>query len=146
MGLAYALDSKSEINLIGDNGQCGTLSVGLIPCNQDGSIHYENDNYNEEMQIEDPNDLLNKRLDFKVIITEASLPQNFCMNTYVEYYLMNLKNVINKYKTQIVQGKNNKPKYNYEYQHTYKDIDIKIIKYLSNNTLQFKVFGQQDIV
>ena len=105
MGLSYALDSRSKINLIGDNGKCGDLSVGLIPCSSDGKINYENDNYNEDMQIEDPNDLLNKRLDFKVIITEANLPNNFCTNTYVEYYLMNSKGIMGKYRTLVFEGK-----------------------------------------
>ncbi|EGR27406.1 kinesin motor domain protein [Ichthyophthirius multifiliis] len=103
MGLSYALDSRSNLNLIGDNGQCGNLSVGLIPCSIDGSINYENDNYNDDLQIEDPNDLLNKRMDFKVIITEAQITENLYQNIYVEYYLMNSKGIINKFKTKIIE-------------------------------------------
>lgn len=48
-----------------------------VPCNVDGSVEYDEDNC-EDLNIDDPNDLLGKRLDFKIKIWGASLPSNFC--------------------------------------------------------------------
>ncbi len=38
--------------------------------------------------IEDPMELLERRLDFRVIIESAILPENFCKDTFVEYAIM----------------------------------------------------------
>ena len=38
--------------------------------------------------IEDPNELLDRRLDFKVVIESATLPPHMCKDSYVEYSLM----------------------------------------------------------
>ncbi|EAR96121.2 kinesin motor catalytic domain protein (macronuclear) [Tetrahymena thermophila SB210] len=143
LGLAYGLDSQTQITLVGDNGQCGYLNVGFIPCNETGDVLYDDEN-NEGMAIEDPNDLLNQRLDFKLFIKDGSLPQNFCTDTFVEYSLLASENYMAKYKTKKIEGKNPSPNYNYSVQHTYTNIQQNVIKYLSNNTLQFKVFGFDD--
>ncbi len=39
--------------------------------------------------IENPDELLGKRLDFKVGIFSATLPPTFCKDTYIQYDLMN---------------------------------------------------------
>ncbi|KAL4504232.1 hypothetical protein ABPG72_021070 [Tetrahymena utriculariae] len=143
LGLAYGLDSQTQITLVGDNGQCGYLNVGFIPCNETGDLLYDDEN-NEGMTIEDPNDLLNQRLDFKLFIKDGSLPQYFCTDTFVEYSLLASENFMAKYKTKKIEGKNPNPNYNYSAQHTYTNIQQNVIKYLSNYTLQFKVFGFDD--
>ena len=38
--------------------------------------------------IEDPKQLLDKEMYFKIIITNANLPDNFCRNTFVEYTIL----------------------------------------------------------
>jgi len=43
---------------------------------------------NEGDLIDDPSELLNKRIDFKVIIDFARLPDNFCRDTYCEYSIL----------------------------------------------------------
>jgi len=47
------------------------------------------------------------------------------------------------FKTVMIYGKNPRPAYNYQYQHTYKSLDAKILHYLLNHYLNIKVFGYE---
>jgi len=64
------------------------LEVGFIPCNETGDLDYDDENINEDLVIEDPNDLLHKQLNFKIVIKKAELPEDFCTDTSVEYALL----------------------------------------------------------
>jgi len=75
------------------------LDVGFIPCNQTGDLDYDDEHANEDLIIEDPNDLLNKQLNFKIVIKKGELPENFCTDTSVEYSLMQRDNHFVKFKT-----------------------------------------------
>jgi hypothetical protein len=52
--------------------------------------------------VEDPRELIDKRLDFKVCIERAELPENFCRDTYVEYSLLGDNGEFSIFKTQRV--------------------------------------------
>ena len=80
--LAHLIDNPITVNLIGSNYENhGQLDVNIIPVDADG---------NEELADEDlpdaPEDLLNRRIDYKVCIERArDLPSNFCKDVFVEY-------------------------------------------------------------
>ena len=56
----------------------------------------------EEDAIIEENDLLTRRIDFKVKIESAKLPDNFCRDTYVEYSVLGGNGANSIYKTNIV--------------------------------------------
>lgn len=111
-GLSYLMDNPTEINLIGQNYEHhGQLAVDVIPVTPEGS---------DEIPFEDvpdaPEDLLNRRIDYLVCITSArDLPSNLCKDVFVEYsiYLEDEKHC-----TDIVEGKNRNPEFNFQKQHT----------------------------
>lgn len=53
--------------------------------------------------IEEPNELIGKRLDFNIIIGKASLPEYFCTDTYAEYKLFFCINNENSFITKKVK-------------------------------------------
>ena len=75
------VENEVEAVLIGTNFlNHGKLTVNLIPVTPEG------EEIPEDMDIEEPEELLNQRLDFVVNIEGASdLPSNFCKDVYVEY-------------------------------------------------------------
>ena len=59
----------------------GHLFINLIPCEEDG-----NEDMDEDSIPDDPNDLLNTSISFKVKISHLSdLPLDFCRNIFCEY-------------------------------------------------------------
>ena len=60
--------------------EMGKIEVNIIPTDQTGL----NELY--DVNINTPEDLLDYRLDFAVVITRAiGLPSNFCRDVYIEY-------------------------------------------------------------
>lgn len=110
--LSYLIDNPVSINLIGSNYENhGQLDVNVIPVDQEG---------NEELADEDlpdqPEDLLDRRIDFVVNIIKArNLPSNFCKDVFVEYQLYLEEE---KYRTAVIAGKNRDPEFNYTKHHT----------------------------
>ncbi|EGR27134.1 kinesin motor domain protein [Ichthyophthirius multifiliis] len=145
--LAYFMDSQIDLSLVGENGQCGTLSVSLIPCNETGdkNLAEEMENENSENIIEEPGQLLGKQLYFKIVISKAQLPELFCRDTYVEYTLMNQQGKMETYQTQKIIGKNSKPNYNYSKIHSYSYVTEEHLYYLQERNLVFKVLGLEEI-
>ena len=67
MSLAYLMDNPNELVIVGDEGEAGLLEVDIIPANENGEPLEEDDPIFDEF-IDDPNDLLGKRVDFLVKI------------------------------------------------------------------------------
>ena len=81
-GLAYLMDNPRKIPIVATNNKIyGQLEINVVPCTEDG-----NEELDEETLTDDPMDLLNNTLDFKVKISQISnLPEDFCRNIYCEY-------------------------------------------------------------
>jgi hypothetical protein len=80
----------------------------MIPVDQEG-----NEDIPEDDLPDQPEDLLDRRIDFVVNITHAKdLPSNFSKDVFVEYqfYLED-----KKYHTCVVEGKNRNPEFNYRH-------------------------------
>ena len=139
--LANMIDNPVEIPLIGTSYQPhGFLLVNIMPTDQNGVYDEEN----EDLFIDEPEELLEReRLDYAVEITRATnLPINFCKDVFVEYEIF-----IDgpKYKTEVVQGKNRDPEFNYRMQHCRDPMTKEFLEYLLTKNIQFKVFGFPDI-
>lgn len=67
MSLAYLMDNPNELVIVGDEGEAGLLEVDIVPANENGEPLEEDDPIFDEF-IDDPNDLIGKRVDFLVKI------------------------------------------------------------------------------
>lgn len=61
----------------------------MIPCDETGerNLALEMEEAGEDM-IDDPQQLLGKEMYFKIKIGSATLPDNFCRDTYIEYAIL----------------------------------------------------------
>ena len=82
--LAYLIDNPITINLIGSNYENhGSLECNVIPVDPEG-----NEDLPEDDLPDQPEDLMDRRMDFVVHIEKASnLPTNFCKDVFVQYQL-----------------------------------------------------------
>jgi len=61
-GLAYLMDNPRSLPIAAANGDiCGELHMNVVPCDESGAEELDDDQLTD-----DPKDLLNKTLDFKV--------------------------------------------------------------------------------
>lgn len=138
-GLGYLMDNPHTLPIVGTDMQpIGELTMNVRPCYPDG-----NEDIDEEQCPDDPSELISQVLDFKVEISHASqLPANFCREVYCEYkfYLDNTQ-----YQTEVQEGKNQNPRFNYNHQHSVECVTQSLLDYLSNEKLQIKLFGIQDL-
>ena len=83
--------------------------MNLIPTDDTGTRNLSEDiEEGLEPAVEDPNELLGKRFDFRVIIGLAKLPETLCKDTYVEYTVQTGDNKkISTFKTKTVKNFHN---------------------------------------
>ena len=138
-GLAYMMDNPVEVPIVAtDNKISGQLTVNVVPCEEDG-----NEELNEENLSDDPMDLLNNALDFKVKIDKITgLPPDFCRNIYCEYefYMDKTKN-----RSKVSTGRNQNPVINFERQHHFDCVTKFLIDYLLEDKMTIKIYGNQDL-
>jgi hypothetical protein len=122
--LAFLIDNPCSIPIIIQGGKAkAKLEVNIVPCDSTG----DPDGISEEMFTDNPDDLKGHRLDFIVEISHATdVPQDACKDLFVQYQFY-LEDQFHT--TQIVQGNNSSPVFNYRKQHT--------IEYVSDGFLQY---------
>jgi hypothetical protein len=83
--------------------------------------------------------LVGKKIDFNIIIKKANgLPERLCKDTYVKYswYLDN-----REFQTEVFEGVERNPEWNYKHHMTVDCVTEDMIKYLNKDALCFKVYG-----
>ena len=141
--LAYLFDSEAELKLLsseGHSGARGKLKVRYEPTDQSGEKPP-----NEDDAPDEPEDMLGKPIDFKVIIENASeLPGDLCKNVFCEYGLYFEKD--KRYRTKEFEGKSMGPVFAHSEQHSIEVVTEGILSYLVNDSICFKVYGYPDFV
>ena len=81
-GLAYLIDNPRKLPIVATNSSIvGEIFINIVPCEEDG-----NEDMNEDLLPDEPTDLLNQSISFKVKIdTIENLPEDFCRNIFCEY-------------------------------------------------------------
>ena len=110
----------------------------MVPCDEHG-----NEDLDEDLLPNDPSDLMNQELNFKVKISHLSnLPVDFGSNIFCEYkFYMDEK----KYTTPVSHGKNQSPEFNFEQFHHIDCVTKFLIDYLTEDKLTIKIYGNQDL-
>lgn len=134
-GLGYMMDNPRVLPIMATNNEIyGEMHINVVPCDENG-----NEDLDEEALPEDPMDLLEQELHFKVKISHISkLPADFCNNIYCEYkfYMDDTK-----YTTNVIHGKCQSPEFNYEKLHHVECVTKFLIDYLKEDKLTVKIFG-----
>lgn len=138
-GLAYLMDNPRTVPIVATNNKIyGQLEINLVPCDEDG-----NEDIDEDLLSDDPADLKDQSLTFKVKISRiANLPEDFCRNIYCEYgwYLDK-----EKYRTPASAGPDQNPEVNFVRQHHVDCVSKLLLDYLLEDKMTIKVFGEQEI-
>ena len=139
--LGYLFDNEATVNVFNTNTNFtwgGSLSVNVIPLDANGSTEIDDADLPDE-----PEDLLNRRIDFMVRIERATgLPNDFCRDVFVEYSIYDDET---KFKTNVVEGKNRNPEFGYEKRHTQSVVTEGFLKYIKDEVIAFKVYGFPDV-
>jgi hypothetical protein len=138
-GLAYQLDNERTLPIASTTNQInGQLHINVVPCDEHG-----NEDLDEDMIPEDPMDMLNQPMDFKVKIDRITgLPEDFCSNIYCEYKFYLDDNV---YKTPVSEGRNRSPEFKFERQHHVDCVTKYMVQYLLEDKMTIKIYGNQDL-
>ena len=97
----------------------------------------------DEELVEDPRDLIGKRLDFVMKIEYGDIPVEICNDVFCKYTLMEGEDSL-EFTTEKIIGRNKKPEFSYRKLHTYNNVTEKILNYLLNCNLCIEVFGYPD--
>jgi len=118
------LDDPRDVPIVSPSNEIvGKVHINIVPCTEDGS-----EDIPEEELPEDPSELCNRPIDFKVKITHLSnLPENFGRNIFCEYkfYLDD-----QKYLTSIQPGNGESVEFDYQHHHHYEIVTNQTLKYL----------------
>ncbi|PIK54089.1 hypothetical protein BSL78_09017 [Apostichopus japonicus] len=135
--LSYLIEIEEFLGIVDyRGGQQGLLKVDIVPCTQNGDLLPEED------FVDDPKELLNRAVNFKISIAHArGLPsrikKSFCKyQTYLDK---------KPRKTKAIEGTRN-PDYKYEAIVSSKIVTEKLLSYLENETLVIYVWGTQNDV
>ena len=76
------IDNSRKQPIVATNSSIiGEIFINIVPCEDDG-----NEDMNEDLSPDEPTDLINKSISFKVKIFKiVNLPEDFCRNIFCEY-------------------------------------------------------------
>ena len=110
--LGYSLEADEEPRIFTTatnipGGECGNLKCSYWPCDMGGDGEPA-----DELLVDDPTELLNKEIFFKVKIDKAmNLPNDLCKNVFVTYIFKHEPEIV--YRGPESEGKNPNPVFNF---------------------------------
>ena len=144
MALAYFVDNQADISIMSLDGSIGQLSIELIPTDITATKNLAEFNGLQGEFIEDPSELIGKRVDFMIKIDNAVFPGNQYKDVFVEYEVRNHKGDLEKFRSNTVYGTKCNPKFRYSFHHFFENVDQKLLEYLLNQEIEFKLFGIEE--
>jgi len=141
MNLSYVMESDGKIGILSTTESLDGLKLlaRYAPTDPEG-VEF-GDDVPEELEIEEPDELLGKEIFFKVEVNGAeNLPASLCKNAFVTYAF---KHDPTPYKTEDAVGKKTSPKWKYEKQHRV-TVDQEVLEDLKEGHIVFKTWGQPD--
>lgn len=145
--MAYVMENDQKIKILntagaGNEAQQGILEPAYWPVTAQG-MQCDDEDFPEDLQIEDAQELLNKELYFRVDIKKATgLPAELCKDCYVVYKFKHEPD--KEYRTQDCIGKKPNPEWNYSKQHHIDLISEYHLDYFKDGHIVFKTYGQPD--
>ena len=146
--LAYCMPSEDDHAIYHDSQQTGIMHIKIEPCKPDGAVIKEDeDEGNPYDDVEEPKNLLGKRLDVLVTITSCKgLAKKFSSETYIEFDFpkaVNPNRPDGRWRSGMQTGTIN-PNFNFVQQITYESVDDQVLHRLEFESAFFHVFGLQE--
>lgn len=146
--LSFCITSEDDYAIYHDSQQAGIMRVKIEPCKPDGSIIREDDEAGGPYDdVEDPKDLLGKRLDMLVTVLYCrGLTGKFSSEVYVEFDFPKAPNPNrddSRWESNKQAGTIN-PNFNFSQQITYPNVDDQVLHRLEHESAFFHVFGLQE--
>eukprot|EP00276_Gloeochaete_wittrockiana_P018094 CAMPEP_0184337354 /NCGR_PEP_ID=MMETSP1089-20130417/5742_1 /TAXON_ID=38269 ORGANISM="Gloeochaete wittrockiana, Strain SAG46.84" /NCGR_SAMPLE_ID=MMETSP1089 /ASSEMBLY_ACC=CAM_ASM_000445 /LENGTH=1226 /DNA_ID=CAMNT_0026663017 /DNA_START=221 /DNA_END=3901 /DNA_ORIENTATION=- len=139
--ISYLFDVEETTPIVDYKGKKdGSIRIGIYPCTKDGSKISGGGDAAEEMEIEKPEDLIGKRLDLLIEVTQAQgLPPSLLTNLYIQYrfYLDDPP-----YRSECISTKSSSPLFNYKKRFTIEAVTKDFLEYLKHDAITFKIIGQ----
>jgi hypothetical protein len=139
-GLCLMMDNPRNVPIVSmlTNEIVGEVHINAVPCDENGNEEFE-----EEDLTDDPMDMLNKELHFKIKIDKiTNLPEDFCRDIFCEYKFFLDET---KYTTSVCKGSNQNPVLNYEHIHHVDCVTKFLIDYLNDTKLAVKIYGNKEM-
>lgn len=143
--LAYLVENQADASIFSLEGPIGSLSLELFPTNASGTKNLSEDLDDESAYIEDPSQLLGRRLDYIIKIKEAVFPGSQFKEVFVEYEIKNNKGEKESFRSNKIFGTKYNPRFLYSFHHVVDKVNELFIEYLLNGEICFKVFGVKEI-
>ncbi|KAH9524310.1 Kinesin-like protein kif28p [Bulinus truncatus] len=134
--LAYMIESKSQLDITDYRGaKVGLLNVEAIPCDPKGKEFTEKD----DAYVEDPNQLLDKPVNFAFkIVSARGLPTNFT-DVYSKYLVFKEEKFTT---TEIVKNTSN-PDWNHKRVLSFPKADEDLLKFFKESAVMVQIWGKQ---
>jgi len=133
MTVAFKFKFTKTLKILGDNDVVGSIEVELIPCDEVGK-ELDLANLQDDDILEDPLDLLGKRLDFILKIKQAILPESLCISPLVKYTFFE-----EEHKTCVIVGDVPTVEFDYSKHLTIEKIGKKELDYIKDGCLVLKI-------
>lgn len=137
---ACGLEYSQKIIIYSEEKEVGSLEVETLPCGQDGLPIDLETLINEDRLVDDPIELLTKRVDFIVRIKNVKLPTGMRKDCVIEYglgvgekaeYFSTLQ-IANSTEDELVD-------FNYEKHHTIKKVSRNEMEFFKTGAIEFKL-------
>eukprot|EP00283_Hemiselmis_rufescens_P005402 CAMPEP_0173429138 /NCGR_PEP_ID=MMETSP1357-20121228/7926_1 /TAXON_ID=77926 /ORGANISM="Hemiselmis rufescens, Strain PCC563" /LENGTH=1106 /DNA_ID=CAMNT_0014393271 /DNA_START=100 /DNA_END=3420 /DNA_ORIENTATION=- len=144
--IAYCMNIEDDYSIYHETQQDGVVRIKIEPCRPDGTKISEEDEgpYDD---IEDPKDLIGKRLDLLVNIQYArGLNSKYSKEVYCEFEMFKAPNPQHeegRFQTATMSGTTN-PNFNYSQQVTWMSVDADVVQTLETGSVYFHMWGLQD--
>ena len=147
--LAYCMPQEDDYAIYHDGENTGgIMHIRIEPCWPDGAVIKEDEDDDSPYDdVQEPKDLLGKRLDVLVTITACKgLAKKFSSETYIEFEFpkaVNPNRPDGRWRTGTQTGTIN-PNFNFVQQITYQSVDDQVLHDLEYKSAFFHVYGLQD--
>lgn len=138
LSLVYLVENIVEASILTLEGAIGSLFLEIVPTD---ILGLKNLSFDDNYLIEDPSELLGRRLDFLLKIKEAIFPGNQYKDIYIEYEIKKSNGEKEKFRSNTVYGTKHNPRFSYSFHHIIDKIDENVIEYLLNGEIQLKIYG-----
>uniref|UniRef100_A0A6U6BHX5 Kinesin-like KIF1-type domain-containing protein n=1 Tax=Guillardia theta TaxID=55529 RepID=A0A6U6BHX5_GUITH len=145
--LSFCMPAEDDYAIYYDSQQAGIMHVKIEPCKPDGAIVDEEEEDGIYDDVENPKDLLGRRLDVLVTVSYArGINKKFSSEVYIEFEFPKAHNPERedgRYYTHSVRDTMN-PNFDFKKQITWEKVDDILLHFLETGSAYFHVFGLQE--
>jgi len=145
--LSFCMPAEDDYAIYYDSQQAGIMHVKIEPCKPDGAVVDDEEEDGIYDDVENPKDLLGRRLDVLVTVSYArGINKKFSSEVYIEFEFPKVHNPERedgRFYTNSVRDTMN-PNFDFKKQITWERVDDILLHFLETGSAYFHVFGLQE--